>query len=110
MEAEKGAGQVKDEMIKELRSDKVYLQQQVTHLEELLQQHVEQKEIQQVKSGRSKLTKEPYQVPMSWLRSGGLVSYVLAWTLYTECIGNGTNVTNSIMFQINNTTVNLIIY
>ncbi|XP_028249403.1 alpha-1,6-mannosylglycoprotein 6-beta-N-acetylglucosaminyltransferase A-like [Parambassis ranga] len=52
VEAEKGKGQVKDEMIKELRSDKVYLQQQVNHLEELLKQHVEQEQrkTQQVKS------------------------------------------------------------
>lgn len=35
-EAEKAKGQMKDEMIKELRADKVHLRQEVTHLEELL--------------------------------------------------------------------------
>lgn len=36
MEAEKEKGRMRDEMIKELRSDKLRLQEQVVHLEELL--------------------------------------------------------------------------
>lgn len=54
MEAEKGEAKMKDEMIKELRADKLHLQQQVTHLEELLKMHVEREEkaSQPVKSGK----------------------------------------------------------
>lgn len=36
MEAEKDKGKLREEMVEELRSDKVRLQQQVAHLEELL--------------------------------------------------------------------------
>lgn len=36
LEAEKEKGQMRDEIIKELRSDKLHLQEQVVHLEELL--------------------------------------------------------------------------
>lgn len=42
MEAEKEKGQMRDETIKELRSDKIQLQQQVAHLEELLKLQAEQ--------------------------------------------------------------------
>ncbi|XP_042350899.1 alpha-1,6-mannosylglycoprotein 6-beta-N-acetylglucosaminyltransferase A-like [Plectropomus leopardus] len=52
MEAEKEKGEMRDEMIKELRSDKLHLQQQVAHLEELLKLQAEKKEmtLQQVKT------------------------------------------------------------
>ncbi|XP_040004991.1 alpha-1,6-mannosylglycoprotein 6-beta-N-acetylglucosaminyltransferase A-like [Xiphias gladius] len=52
MEAEKEKGQMKNEMIKELRSDKVHLEQQLTHLEGLLKLMAEkgQKKVQQIKS------------------------------------------------------------
>lgn len=36
MEAEKDKGKLREEMVEELRSDKVRLQQQVAHMEELL--------------------------------------------------------------------------
>ncbi|XP_047456144.1 alpha-1,6-mannosylglycoprotein 6-beta-N-acetylglucosaminyltransferase A-like isoform X1 [Mugil cephalus] len=44
MEAEKGEAKLKDDMIKELRSDKLHLLQQVAHLEELLKLHMEREE------------------------------------------------------------------
>ncbi|CAJ1078832.1 alpha-1%2C6-mannosylglycoprotein 6-beta-N-acetylglucosaminyltransferase A-like [Xyrichtys novacula] len=52
MEAEKEKGKVREEMIKELRSDKLQLQQQVAQLEELLKLQAQQKEpkVQQVKN------------------------------------------------------------
>ncbi|XP_070770375.1 alpha-1,6-mannosylglycoprotein 6-beta-N-acetylglucosaminyltransferase A-like isoform X2 [Enoplosus armatus] len=52
MEAEKEKGQMREEMIKELRSDKLQLQQQVAHLDELLklQAQKDEKKVQQVNS------------------------------------------------------------
>ncbi|XP_056245621.1 alpha-1,6-mannosylglycoprotein 6-beta-N-acetylglucosaminyltransferase A-like [Seriola aureovittata] len=52
METEKEKGKMRNEMIKELRSDKVHLQQQVAYLEELLKLQAENREktIQQAKS------------------------------------------------------------
>lgn len=57
MEAEKEKGQMRDEMIKELRSDKLQLQQQVANLDELLKVLAgkEEKNHHQVKSGKSTL-------------------------------------------------------
>ncbi|XP_039673109.1 alpha-1,6-mannosylglycoprotein 6-beta-N-acetylglucosaminyltransferase A-like [Perca fluviatilis] len=53
MEVEKEKGQLRDEMLKELRSDKLHLQQQVAHMEKHLQLQAEKEEknVQQVKSG-----------------------------------------------------------
>ncbi len=55
MEADKEKRQIWDEMIKELRSDKLHLQQQVAHLEELLklQTQKEEKKVQQAQSGKN---------------------------------------------------------
>ncbi|KAM9346889.1 alpha-1,6-mannosylglycoprotein 6-beta-N-acetylglucosaminyltransferase A-like [Symphorus nematophorus] len=52
MEAEKEKGQLKEEIINELHADKLQLQQQVAHLEELLklQAEKEERKVQQVKS------------------------------------------------------------
>uniref|UniRef100_A0A147AI28 alpha-1,6-mannosyl-glycoprotein 6-beta-N-acetylglucosaminyltransferase n=1 Tax=Fundulus heteroclitus TaxID=8078 RepID=A0A147AI28_FUNHE len=44
MEAEKAKGQMKDEMIKELRADKAQLRQEVTRLEELLKLQLKKEE------------------------------------------------------------------
>lgn len=44
MEAEKVKGQMKDEMIKELRADKAQLRQEVTRLQELLMLQLKKEE------------------------------------------------------------------
>ncbi|XP_078119403.1 alpha-1,6-mannosylglycoprotein 6-beta-N-acetylglucosaminyltransferase A-like [Sander vitreus] len=52
MEAEKEKGQLRDEMLKELRSDKLHLQQQVAHMEKHLKLQAE-KEENNVQQGKS---------------------------------------------------------
>ncbi|XP_035813863.2 alpha-1,6-mannosylglycoprotein 6-beta-N-acetylglucosaminyltransferase A-like isoform X3 [Amphiprion ocellaris] len=65
MEAEKVRGQMKDQMIMELRSDKTYLQQQVSQLEEFLKLCVEKdkKEIQQIKAAEQMKEDENFSLP-----------------------------------------------
>lgn len=58
MEAEEKKTQMSDEIIKGLRSDKLRLQQKVAHLEELLKQQAEEKQVQQVKPGILSITAE----------------------------------------------------
>ncbi len=59
MEAEKKKSQLRDEMIKTLSSDKLKLQQEVTHLGDLLKQQAEREEkrAQEVKSQQIKTGK-----------------------------------------------------
>lgn len=65
MEAEKAKGQQREELISELRSDKLQLHQQLTQMEELLKLQMEKKPEQkpEIKQGRFDLSQHEYMMP-----------------------------------------------
>lgn len=64
MEAEKAKGQQREELITELRSDKLQLRRQLTQMEELLKLQMEKKQEQkrELKQGRFDLSQRAYMV------------------------------------------------